>query len=106
MHVTLDGLGEEEEQVTGEVAMPLQGQLWIVLAGCVSSPQGDLMLLVSASCRASVPLHRGVQVTLRTWHWHSILASELLVSCRRLADPSPALGLCDTGGCQEGTFSL
>lgn len=26
---------EEEEQVTGEVAMPLQGQLWMVLAGCV-----------------------------------------------------------------------
>lgn len=60
---------------------PCKGSCGWSWLGC-TSPQGDLMLLVSASCRTPVPPHCGVQVTLHTWHWHSIMACELLVSCR------------------------
>lgn len=73
--------------------MSLQGQLWPGLAGCIPSHRVTWCCWSQHPAEPSSSLAVGVQVTLQTRHWHSIIASTLLVGGRRLADPSPALGL-------------
>lgn len=66
--MTLDGLGGGGAGDRGGGNAParavVDGPGWVC-----TSPQDDLTLLVSASCRASLPPRRGVQVTTDTAPW-------------------------------------
>ena len=93
--------------------MTLQGQLWTGLAGRVPSRRVTWHCWSQHPAEPPSSLAVGIQVTLQTRHWHGIIASKLLMSCRRFADPSRALGLLLASmtsyklrSYQEGTFSL
>lgn len=71
--------------------MAVQGRLWTGPAGCVPSRRVTGRSWCQRSAEPPSSLAVGVQVTLQTRCWRGITAPKLLMSCRRLADPSPAL---------------
>lgn len=95
MHVMLEGSGDRRGRsgCQWEVTVALRGQLWTGLAGSVPSRGVTWRCWSQRPAELPSSLAVGIQVTLQTRRWHGIIASKLLVSCRRLVDPSPALGL-------------